>query len=68
MCPNGNKLTFRYLSNERIKLVLHEHFKVYECEDCLGCPLRSQCTKAKEGHHRKYTIDYCFPLQPYTPT
>lgn len=28
-------------------------FKVYECEDCSGCPLRSQCTKAKEGHNRK---------------
>src|SRR5699024_8977126 len=28
-------------------------FKVYECEDCSDCPLRSLCTKAKEGNNRK---------------
>ncbi|GGE51333.1 hypothetical protein GCM10011391_32660 [Pullulanibacillus camelliae] len=28
-------------------------FKVYECEDCLDCPLRWQCTKAKEGNPRR---------------
>ncbi|MFP3489725.1 transposase, partial [Staphylococcus sp. SIMBA_130] len=28
-------------------------FKVYECENCSDCPLRSLCTKAKEGNNRK---------------
>ncbi|WP_146052030.1 transposase, partial [Lysinibacillus sphaericus] len=32
-------------------------FKVYECEDCSGCPLRSFCTKAKEGTNRKLTVN-----------
>ncbi|WP_246001217.1 transposase, partial [Oceanobacillus piezotolerans] len=28
-------------------------YKVYECEDCTNCPLRSLCTKVKEGNNRK---------------
>ncbi|WP_138090578.1 IS1182 family transposase [Halalkalibacterium halodurans] len=52
-CPNGQKLTFRYLSNRKDKSGFTRAFKVYECEDCSGCPFRSQCTKAKEGHNRK---------------
>ena len=32
-------------------------FKIYECEDCSGCPLRSSCTKAKEGTNRKLTVN-----------
>ncbi|MBC2283627.1 transposase, partial [Listeria booriae] len=28
-------------------------FKVYECEDCSDCPLRTQCTTAKSGKNRK---------------
>ena len=26
---------------------------VYECESCDSCPLRSSCTKTKEGNNRK---------------
>ncbi|MCD8510641.1 MAG: IS1182 family transposase, partial [Bacillus sp. (in: Bacteria)] len=52
-CPNGQKLTFRYLSNRKDKSGFTRAFKVYQCEDCSGCPFRSQCTKAKEGHNRK---------------
>jgi len=32
-------------------------FKIYECENCTGCPFRSSCTKAKEGNHRKLMIN-----------
>ncbi len=52
-CPNGKKLTFRYTSNRTDKAGFQRTFKVYECEDCSGCPLRSKCTKAKEGKNRK---------------
>jgi len=53
ICPNDKKLTFRYLSNRTDRYGYKRTFKVYECEDCSDCPLRSQCTKAKEGHNRK---------------
>ncbi|MFD1708068.1 IS1182 family transposase [Siminovitchia sediminis] len=52
-CPYGRKLTFRYLSNRTDRYGFTRTFKVYECEDCSDCPLRSQCTKAKEGHNRQ---------------
>ena len=52
-CPNGQKLTFRYRSHRTDRNGFTREFKVYECEDCSGCPFRSQCTKAKEGHHRR---------------
>src|SRR5699024_5199433 len=52
-CPNGKKLTFNYTSNRTDKYGFTRTFKVYECEDCSECPLRSQCTKAKEGNNRK---------------
>src|SRR5699024_1595776 len=50
---NGQKLPFRYISNRTYRYGYTRTFKVYECEDCSGCPLRSQCTKAKEGNNRK---------------
>ncbi|UFU00692.1 IS1182 family transposase [Radiobacillus kanasensis] len=52
-CPNDKKLTFRYLSNRTDRYGYTRTYNVYECEDCFGCPLRSQCTKAKEGNNRK---------------
>ncbi len=53
ICPNDKKLTFQYVSNRTDKNGFERTFKIYECEDCSACPLRSQCTKAKEGNHRK---------------
>ena len=56
MCPNGQKLPFRYVSNRKDSYGFTRTFKVYECVDCSNCPLREQCTKAKEGNNR--TIRY----------
>ncbi|WP_237049325.1 IS1182 family transposase [Lentibacillus amyloliquefaciens] len=53
ICPNDQKVTFRYLSQRTDRYGYTRTFRVYECEDCSGCPLRSQCTKAKEGNNRK---------------
>ena len=52
-CPNNKTLSFRYLSNRTDKYGFTRTFKVYECENCSDCPLRSLCTKAKEGNNRK---------------
>lgn len=56
LCPNGQELTFRYWSHRTDKYGYTRDFKVYECADCSTCPLRSHCTKAKEGNNR--TIRY----------
>ncbi|WP_339215136.1 IS1182 family transposase [Ornithinibacillus sp. FSL M8-0202] len=52
-CPNNKTLPFRYTSTRTDKYGFTRTFKVYECEDCTGCPLRSLCTKAKDGNNRK---------------
>ena len=56
-CPNQQPLTFTYRSVRTDKYGFKREFKVYECEDCLGCPFRSSCTKAKEGNNRKLMIN-----------
>src|SRR5690625_5903188 len=47
------KLNYLYESNRKDRYGFQRTFKVYESEDCTGCPLRSQCTKAAEGKNRK---------------
>ncbi len=53
LCPNGRKVRFSHHSKRTDRYGFTREFKVYECEDCSGCPLRNLCTKAKEGNNRK---------------
>ncbi|WP_269410434.1 IS1182 family transposase [Lentibacillus daqui] len=53
LCPNGRKIRFSHHSKRTDRYGFTREFKVYECEDCSGCPLRDLCTKAKEGNNRK---------------
>jgi transposase len=56
-CPNEQQLVFKYRSVRTDKYDFTREFKNYECEDCSGCPLRSACTKAKEGNNRKLMVN-----------
>jgi transposase len=56
-CPNHKLLPFKYQSERTDKTGFKRKFKVYECEDCSGCPFRSSCTKAKEGNNRKLMVN-----------
>ena len=57
LCPNGRKVRFSHHSNRTDRYGFTREFKVYECEDCSGCPIRDRCTKAKEGNNRKVYIN-----------
>jgi transposase len=57
LCPNQQRLLFKYHSVRTDKAGFTRRFKVYECEDCSGCPFRSSCTKAKEGNNRKFMVN-----------
>ena len=57
LCPNGRKVRFSHHSKRTDRYGFKREFKVYECEDCSGCPLRNLCTKAKEGNTRKVFIN-----------
>ena len=56
-CPNQQQLEFKYRTTKTDKYDFTREFKVYECEDCSECPLRSLCTKAKEGNNRKLMVN-----------
>ncbi|WP_342468433.1 IS1182 family transposase [Ureibacillus sp. FSL K6-3587] len=57
ICPNQQRVTFRYRSVRTDKTGFKRELKIYECENCSGCPFRSSCTKAKEGNHRKVMVN-----------
>jgi transposase len=56
-CPNQQPVRFKYHSVRTDKSGFERTFKVYECEDCTGCPLRKNCTKAQEGKNRQLMIN-----------
>jgi len=56
-CPNQQQLLFKYRTKKTDKYDFTREFKIYECEDCFGCPFRSLCTKAKEGNNRKLMVN-----------
>jgi transposase len=56
-CPNQKQLIFKNRTERTDKSGFTREFKVYECEDCLGCPFRTSCTKAKEGNNRKLMVN-----------
>ncbi|XKO56902.1 IS1182 family transposase [Lysinibacillus fusiformis] len=56
-CPNQQHLVFKYRTTKTDQYEFTREFKVYECEDCSGCPFRSLCTKAKEGNNRKLLVN-----------
>lgn len=63
VCPNGQKLTFQYHSHRTDRYGFKRKLKVYQSENCDSCPLRSYCTRAKEGNHRKLYINELWEKQ-----
>ncbi|SES38948.1 IS1182 family transposase, partial [Salisediminibacterium halotolerans] len=63
LCPNGQKVTYRYTSNRKDHMGFQRTFKVYECEDCTHCPFRDSCTKAENGRNRKVYYNEKWELQ-----
>ncbi|WPK13545.1 IS1182 family transposase [Lysinibacillus louembei] len=57
ICPYQQKVTFRYESTQEDKEGFQRTFRIYECEDCTGCPFREKCTKAQEGKSRKIKVN-----------
>ena len=54
---NQKRVVFSHYSQRKDRNGFVRNFKIYECEDCTGCPLREKCTKAKEGKNRRLNIN-----------
>ena len=63
VCPNGKVLDFRNISTRKDKNGFVREFKVYECENCTGCPFRNQCSKAGEDMNRTIRMNERFEAQ-----
>jgi transposase len=61
ICPAGKRLAYRYTFYRETDNGYRGERRCYEAEDCSGCPLRSQCTKAK-GNRR---VEISFQLKAW---
>jgi transposase len=59
VCPDRRRMLYRETSQFRTANDYCKEVRVYECEDCSGCALRAECTRAK-GNRR---IRVSFSLQ-----
>jgi len=51
ICPNNRKFIYTESIIRTTKNGYHQNIDIYSCENCKGCPLKQQCTKAK-GNRR----------------
>jgi transposase len=47
ICANGRVLTYVFDKTRKSKSGFESHVKVYECESCENCHLKTKCTKSK---------------------
>jgi transposase len=61
ICPAGKRLTYRYTFYRKTDNGYLGERRCYEAEDCTGCHLKTQCTKAK-GNRR---VEISFQLKAW---
>jgi hypothetical protein len=52
-CPNGKHLRYLYTTHSKTKNGFPTERRVYACDECQGCPLKEQCTRAAEKRQIK---------------
>jgi transposase len=52
-CPQGKRLVYKETIERKTKTGYISTIRVYECEDCSDCPVKSACTKA-QGNRQLY--------------
>ena len=57
-CPNGDLFTYSYSYERKSKSGFVSETSVYECQGCEGCPLKSECTKAKNNRTLHVSKDF----------
>jgi transposase len=56
LCPNQKPLYFSHIKKDKNKNGFQMQSRVYECEDCAGCPFATACKKSAE-QNRTITIN-----------
>jgi hypothetical protein len=61
ICPADQRLTYRYTRQYKTDNGYQSERRVYECDHCMDCPLKPECTQAK-GNRR---IQVSFRLRQF---
>jgi transposase len=56
ICPAHQRLRFQYTSRYTTDNGYITHRRYYQCDQCPGCPLKPQCTRAKDN--RKIQVSF----------
>ena len=59
LCPDGRRMLYHETSRYRSENGYWKEVRIYACEDCSGCELKTQCTRAKGNR----SIRISFALQ-----
>lgn len=57
-CPNGNTFSYAYSTKRRSVSGFESEITVYECHGCNKCPLKKNCTRAKENRKISVSKDF----------
>lgn len=49
-CPNNKLLSFSHIRKDKSKNGYVSHSRLYQCEDCGGCPFADQCKKSVDNN------------------
>ena len=49
-CPNSKRLLFSHIRKDTNKNGFISHSRLYECEDCTGCPFADKCKKSIDNN------------------
>lgn len=61
-CPQGRKLRYKKTETRKNSNGLQTSYRVYECDDCSGCPVAPACKKSDSAHR---TIRVNWSLEKY---
>lgn len=56
VCSVERKLQPIEVKIRECKTSYRREVTIYECEDCIHCPLRSKCTQVKEGRNKRIEV------------
>lgn len=49
-CPNNKQLSFSHIRKDKSKNGYISHSRLYQCDDCGGCPFADQCKKSIDNN------------------
>ena len=49
MCPQGKILSYQFTKEQTSVNGYVSSRRVYECQDCQGCPVKAECTRSKDN-------------------